>query len=1073
MAIEIPDPTADLHWGNFKGAIHDIFTDNARRHPDRLCITETSPRREFTYKQISQAANVVAQHLVASGVQRNEVVMIYAHRGPDLVVAIMGTLLAGATFSVIDPQYPADRQIIYLDVARPRALVIIERATETAGKVSDKVHGWITENLSLHTTLPALRLQNDGNVVGGILGGRDSLEDAQKLRENPPGVVVGPDSIPTLSFTSGSEGRPKGVRGRHFSLTYYFPWMKERFNMSENERFTMLSGIAHDPIQRDIFTPLFLGAQILVPSADDIQHERLAEWMREHKCTVTHLTPAMGQILVGGASAHFPSLRLAFFVGDILIKRDVRLLQELAENCTVINMFGTTETQRAVSYFAIPSRKEQPNAIHDIPDKIPAGRGMQDVQLLVVDRNNPERICGVGEEGEIYVRAAGLAEGYLGLDDFTKTKFIANWFVKDPERWQKQDEAEAKQANGSQPWRQFYKGPRDRLYRSGDLGHYTETGDVACTGRADMQVKIRGFRIELGEIDSHLSKHDLIRDNVTLVRRDKDEEQTLVSYIVPEFTRWNGWLREKGLEDTPNATTMVEMLKRFRLLRDEVRQYLKDKLPVYAVPSVVIPLSRMPLNPNGKIDRPALPFPDAEELSASMPRRPSIDVSKLSETQKTIARIWSEVLENVPVRTIALEDSFFELGGHSLSAQRVLLKLRKSYDDEIDVSMRTFYEYPQLKSFAAEVDRARDPHGRVLDFESVPNSDDMKQAEAYADDATALAQQLPSQIQAAKVNINKPLVVLLTGATGFLGTFTIRQLLSYTGPHVKVIAHVRAKSDADALARIQKTCTAYGIWESTWPERVQAVAGDLSKERLGLSQQTWEQLANDVDVIIHNGAKVHWVEPYSTLKTANVAPTMSLIGLAASGKPKQMAFVSSTSVLDTEDFAKKSDSIIRTGGQGIPEDDDLESSRRGLANGYGQTKWVSEFLMREAGRRGLSGAIIRPGYVTGESTTGISITDDFIIRMLRGCQEVEARPELKNTVNMVPVDHVARVVVAAALHPPVAPLGVVHVTSHPRMQWGDYLACAELYGYTTPNKSYAQWKELVIDHVGNGKDFAL
>ncbi|KAB8339008.1 hypothetical protein FH972_021947 [Carpinus fangiana] len=999
--------------------------------------------------------------------------MIYAHRGPDLVVAIMGTLLAGATFSVIDPQYPADRQIIYLDVARPKALVIIEKATEKAGKLADKVEEWIKANLELHTTLPALRLENDGTVVGGLISGRDALDDAQKLKASPPGIVVGPDSTPTLSFTSGSEGRPKGVRGRHFSLTHYFPWMKERFNMSENERFTMLSGIAHDPIQRDIFTPLFLGAQILVPSAEDIQHERLAEWMREHKCTVTHLTPAMGQILVGGASAQFPSLKLAFFVGDILIKRDVRLLQELAENCTVINMFGTTETQRAVSYFAIPSRKAEPNAIHEIPDKIPAGRGMQNVQLLVVDRNNPERICGVGEEGEIYVRAAGLAEGYLGLDDFTKTKFIANWFVKDSERWSKQDQAEAQHANGSQPWRQFYQGPRDRLYRSGDLGHYTESGDVACTGRADMQVKIRGFRIELGEIDSHLSKHDLIRDNVTLVRRDKDEEQTLVSYIVPEFTRWNAWLREKGLEDNPNATTMVEMLKRFRLLRDEVRQYLKDKLPVYAVPSVVIPLARMPLNPNGKIDRPALPFPDAEELSAAMPRRPSIDVSKLTETQNTIAKIWSEVLDNVPVRTIALDDSFFELGGHSLSAQRVLLKLRKNYDDQIDVSMRSFYEYPQLKSFAAEVDRARDPHGHVLDFESVNTNKDMKQPEAYADDADALAKQLPVQIPTAKINIAKPLSVLLTGATGFLGTFTLRQLLRYTGPNVNVIAHVRAKTDEDALSRIRKTCAAYGTWDNAWSSRIQAIAGDLGKERLGVSQQTWDKLASEVDVIIHNGAKVHWVEPYSTLKTANVYPTMSLIRLAATGKPKQMAFVSSTSVLDTEAFAQKSDEIIRTGGQGISEDDDLESSRRGLSNGYGQTKWASEYLMREAGRRGLSGAIIRPGYVTGESTTGISITDDFIIRMLRGSQELEARPDIRNTVNMVPVDHVARVVVAAALHPPVAPLGVVHVTSHPRMQWSDFLECAESYGYPVPEKPYAQWKDLVVDHVGQGKEFAL
>lgn len=136
----------------------------------------------------------------------------------------------------------------------------------------------------------------------------------------------------------------RGVLGRHFSLAYYFPWMKERFGLSENDKFTMLSGIAHDPIQRDIFTPLFLGARIVVPHRDNIAHEVLAQWMKDNQVTVTHLTPAMGQILVGGAITQFPSLRLAFFVGDLLTKKDSRKLQELAPNTNIINMWGTTET---------------------------------------------------------------------------------------------------------------------------------------------------------------------------------------------------------------------------------------------------------------------------------------------------------------------------------------------------------------------------------------------------------------------------------------------------------------------------------------------------------------------------------------------------------------------------------------------------------------------------------------------------------------------------------------------------------------------------------------------------------
>jgi len=306
----------------------------------------------------------------------------------------------------------------------------------------------------------------------------------------------------------------------------------------------------------------------------------------------------MGQILVGGASCQFPALKNAFFVGDILIKRDCRRMQELAPNCRIINMYGTTETQRAVSYFAIPSQAQKPDYLDSLGDVIPAGRGMKDVQLLVVDRTNRDRLCDVGESGEIYVRAGGLAEGYLALDEVTKEKFVPNWFV-DNNQWVEQDKQRVKTQEKPEPWREFYKGPRDRLYRSGDLGRYRPDGNVECTGRADNQVKIRGFRIELGEIDTHLSQHPLVRENVTLVRRDKDEEPTLVSYIVPEMKRWQEWVKERerrnSLSISSDEDSMVARLKRFRSLREDVRQHLKGKLPAYAVPSVLVPLYRFPL----------------------------------------------------------------------------------------------------------------------------------------------------------------------------------------------------------------------------------------------------------------------------------------------------------------------------------------------------------------------------------------------------------------------------------------------------------------------------------------------
>ena len=968
----VPDPTTDLCWSSFRGAIHDIFATNAKKHPGRPCVLETgsasSPARSFTYGQLNTAANVLAHYLLRSGIERGEVVMIYAYRGVDLVVAIMGVLKTGATFSVIDPAYPPDRQIVYLDVARPRALVVIEEASRLAGQLSDKVRGYINEHLQLRTQVPGLRIQEDGSLRGGILEGQDVLQLRETLSEDDPTVVVGPDSNPTLSFTSGSEGRPKGVLGRHFSLTYYFPWMAERFRLGLDDRFTMLSGIAHDPIQRDIFTPLFLGAQLLIPSQDDIQNKKLAEWMQRYGATVTHLTPAMGQILIGDASTEFPALHHAFFVGDVLIKRDCRSLQKLAPNVKIVNMYGSTETSRAVSYYEIRSRSQDASHLESLKDVIPAGKGMLDVQLLVVDRSDRSRICAPGEVGEIYVRAGGLAEGYLGLPDLTREKFVSNWFV-DTERWRKADEAHA-----NEPWRSFYLGLRDRLYKTGDLGRYSPEGDVECCGRVDNQVKIRGFRIELGEIDTFLSRHPLVRENITVVRKDKDEEAALASYVVPEMSKWSQRSRnnDDGLHESEN---MMSMLNRFRPLLDELREYLRGKLPSYAVPGVIIPLKKMPLNPNGKVDKPALPFPDRAQVAAAASKSTVAALPEHTEIERALAEIWSKLLPQVDAHAIDRNESFFDLGGHSILAQQMISAIRRRWSGA-DLSMSTVFNQPTLKSLATQIDRYQTSEVTGSDGEYPDPDGDQPDSfkEDYAADAQRLVDKLPSSFESFKgvdiSDISKPVTVFLTGASGFLGAYILRDLLSRSKPLISVIAHVRASDTSAGRERIRHTCQAYGLWSSDWSLRLSCVAGDLGKPYLGISPEKFRELSERVDMVIHNGAWVHWVYPYNHLRATNVQGTIEALKLCSSGKAKRFVFISSTSVLDAPHYVQLSNEIISKGGAGISEDDDLQGSSRGLSTGYGQSKWVAEYLVREAVRRGLTGTIVRPGYILGDSKTG-------------------------------------------------------------------------------------------------------
>lgn len=1056
----IPDPRADLEWDNFRGSIQDVFAANAAKFPERECVVETanhldpsSKSRSFNYRQIDEASNVIAHQLCQNGIEIDDVVMIYAYRGVDLLLAVMGVLKAGATFSVIDPAYPPARQNIYLSVAKPRALIVLKKA----GTLDSLVTDYVKDNLDLKTELIDLEVRDDGEIFA-----KQDLADSKAKKTQQTGIQVGPDNHPTLSFTSGSEGVPKGVRGRHFSLTYYFPWMGERFGLSEHDKLTMLSGIAHDPIQRDMFTPLFFGARLYVPTADDIGTPgRLAEWFAENGCTVTHLTPAMGQLLNAQATANISSLKNAFFVGDVLTKRACETLQSLAPNTAVINMYGTTETQRAVSYFRVPSYNEDPNFLSTQKDTIAAGQGMLNVQMLVVNRNSTQEICGVGEIGEVYVRAGGLSDGYLHLPDMTAQKFLTSWFVE-KDFWK-----------SSKPVPQLWLGPRDRLYRTGDLGRYLPDGNTEVSGRADDQVKIRGFRIELGEINTHLSRHSNVRENITLVRKVKDGEPILVAYVVPDLKGNTGLFKEdKELQSDRSIAPVVKGLIQYQPLLKDIRAYLKTKLPSYAIPTYIFPMEKMPLNPNGKIDKPKLPFPDPSEIdhAMSLAGGDSEDFTNWTESEKKVWDLWLSILPNRPP-AVDVDDSFFDLGGHSILATKMIFEARSKLGVP-SLPLGAVFSCPTIREFAICINNGGNTSKETSGSDGTATDGTVPSNESttvdYAGDASKLASSLPQYLAPSKP-ISDGYTVFLTGATGFLGSYILNNLLSRSQTK-RVIVQVRAKDEEHAIERVKTSAMAYGLWKDEHSSKVVAVTGSLESENMGLDESQCKEIVNEVDVVIHNGALVHWVYPYSTLRGPNVIGTINVMKLCSEGKPKYFTFVSSTSVIDTDHYFELSDKLTAEGKEGILESDDLEGSRTGLGTGYGQSKWAAEFLLRYAGEhKGLRGNIVRPGYVVGESRTGVSNTDDFLIRMIKGCQEIGQYPNIENTVNMVPVDHVARVSVASALNASVLDgFKVVQVTAHPRITFEKMVSSLNSFGYDVKRVDYPVWKasleKFVIDN---------
>lgn len=343
---------------------------------------------------------------------------------------------------------------------------------------------------------------------------------------------------------------------------------------------------------------------------------------------------------------------------------------------------------------------------------------------------------------------------------------------------------------------------------------------------------------------------------------------------------------------------------------------------------------------------------------------PSEDDSERTETEAALAEIWALHLRSYAASSIPRTTPFFDLGGNSIAAVQIPSQIRKKWPD-VTVPVSAISKNPTLQQLAADIDRSLDPVGLRLDVLGTKGVD---QEEFYSNSLQDLVKGLPGHIKSAERQSKKHSTVFLTGATGFLGSFILRDLL-HSGN--KVIAHVRAKSTESGLERLKQTCQAYGIWSDGWQSTLECVTGDLEDHpRLGMSQDVYDRVASEVDIVIHNGAIVHWVKPFSIMKSANVLSTLSAIQLCATGKAKKLAFVSSTSALDSDYYVELSEKILSSGGAGVSESDRMDGSRQGLGTGYGQTKWVSERLMEEAGSRGLVGSIVRAGYVLGDPQKG-------------------------------------------------------------------------------------------------------
>ena len=572
------------------------FCARAAERPDTLAAT--SAEGELSYGQLERLSRGLGEWLVAQGIRPGDRVALHADRCLGLVVAVLGVARAGAVFSILDSAYPDERNRDCIAQLSPKLILVCgDHAWEGAG------HG-----------APSLRIPARPH---DLLQHLARAPQAQRLPPAPPErprraalPAVDPRAAAYVSFTSGTTGRPKGIVTAHAPLPHFVAWHAVQHSLVREDRFSMLSGLAHDPLLRDLFTPLSIGATLCIPPPPMLQQpDRLVGWLAAERVSVAHLTPALGDVIATGCGTgrRLEPLRRLFWGGDRLTGRTVERLRTVAPHAMQVNFYGTTETPQAMAHYAVPVGR----AAHAQP----VGRGIEGAQLLLLAPNG--RQAGVGESAEIFVRSPYLALGYLHDDALTQARFVPNPFSTDPE---------------------------DRLYRTGDLGRSDSQGNVLLLGRIDDQVNVRGLRVEPAEIER-------------VAQQVPGVERAIVKPVQPAPAL-------PGDSDASPTALLLYYACRAgaQVPAAAVEAQIRHALPGPMWPRAVIQVAAFARLPNGKVDLRALP----DAAPAQTPAVQAHDAPR-GPAERAIAQVWQELLG---VSRLSRADNFFDLGGHSLLALR-------------------------------------------------------------------------------------------------------------------------------------------------------------------------------------------------------------------------------------------------------------------------------------------------------------------------------------------------------------------------------------------------------------------
>jgi thioester reductase-like protein len=976
-----------------------LIRKNVSAFPDRVplefvrFVNQDQQVYRPTLADLDRRARSIAVHLTNSGLVSGDRVTLLASQSADDVIMILACLYARVVFSLIPPP---------TDAVQAQRLPVVLSSSQS--KLVMAGHG-------LSQMLGARLLPLLGAVPFLDIGSCHGLEDA--WREQP----LNEGGMAYLQYTSGSTSAPKAIVVSHGNVIHNLSTPSNIPADRYPRTYVSWAPFSHNVGLMTLLTPLVSQVKMVIMSPLDFMSQPL-RWFQlitQYKAEGTfgpnsaymYCCKAIAPSQLDGVD--LSTLRIALNGAEPVDYTSLKVFAEKFGSVgfqleTFMPGYGLGESTSGVTRAdaGLSMRMVDPDLlkknIFQIVDAgtakaksiVSVGQILPGLDLAVVD---PEtgRVCEPGRIGELWVKGPSVALGYWQNDRATTETFRAT-----------------------------LPGTEGFWLRTGDLGT-VDGQDVFVTGRLKEVIIINGHNFYPYDIEETLRSAlpQLLDSRIaTFSFNDEGKEKVVCC-----------------LENSPAIQADVHSIV-VSIAKTVARVYEFSPADVLVVKEGSLPrtanqklqtLQVRDLYVAGKLE----PLASLKQEIAA-PANSEQPVETLSDDEKTLQRIFQKALGSNEVR---LDDHFFLLGGDSIAIAQVVSEISESFG--IDIPIKYLLDNPSIRSTSQLIQSYK----KSGSFEGMMISGEQLKQECVLD----VSIQPPTYGDADPA---KPRNIFLTGSTGFVGAYLIRDLMRNT--NATLYCHVRAKSVEHGLQRLKENLASYELWQDAYAARLVPVLGDLGEPQLGISSGQYQELAETLDVIYHNGALLNFVYPYQRLKTPNVLGTVECLRLACEGKAKFFHHVSTFSVYDNPSHF----------GKVVSEEDPLEDPT-GYFLGYTESKWVAEKLVKIAFSRGLKGTIHRPGEITGAADTGIWKMTDAVIRSLITSIQAGVLPEGNLKFHMTPVDYVSGAIVELSLQQ--ASLGKsFNLVNKSVKRHSELAEFFKSMGYPLDVVSFEEWKNRIF-----------